>query len=51
VLLNQFALLAVLADDVPEAHEAFRAMGGQADPSVWSGRDISDFLGRARWQR
>jgi hypothetical protein len=50
-LLNQFALLAVLADDVPEAHEAFRAMGGQADPSVWSGRSISDFLARARWQR
>jgi hypothetical protein len=49
-LLNQFALLAVLADDVPEAHEAFRAMGGQADPSVWSGRNISDFLARARWQ-
>ena len=51
MLLNQFALLAVLADDVPEAHEAFAAMGGQADPFVWSGRNISDFLGRARWQR
>jgi len=50
MLLNQFALLAVLADDVPEAHEAFGAMGGQADPSVWSGRNISDFLERARWQ-
>jgi hypothetical protein len=49
-LLNQFALLAILADDLPEAHEAFKAMGGRADPSVWSGRNISDFLTRAHWQ-
>jgi hypothetical protein len=49
-LLNEFALLAVLADDLPEAHEAFRAMAGQADPSVWAGRSLADFTARARWQ-
>jgi hypothetical protein len=50
-LLNQFAVLAVLADDEPEAHEAFQAMNGQADPSVWRERNISEFLLQAHWQR
>jgi hypothetical protein len=43
MLVNQYALLAVLAADRPAALAAFGAMRGQADPSVWGQRDISGF--------
>jgi hypothetical protein len=43
MLLNQFALLAVLAEDRPEAREAFKAMKGEADPFVWRTRSASEF--------
>jgi hypothetical protein len=46
-LVNQYALLAVLASDRSAARAAFGAMKGQADPSVWRRRDISEFSGWA----
>ncbi len=42
-LLNQYAVLSVLAADRPAASAAFEAMKGQADPSVWRQRNISEF--------
>lgn len=41
-LLSQLALLAVLAGDRPAARSAFDAMRGEADPSVWEGRNIAE---------
>lgn len=43
MLVNQYAVLAVLAADRPAALAAFGAMKGEADPSVWRERDISGF--------
>jgi hypothetical protein len=49
-LLNQFALLSVLAGDRPAALAAFGAMKGEADPSVWRQRNISEFQEWAGWR-
>jgi hypothetical protein len=42
-ILNQYALLAVLASDQPAARKAFDQMKGAADPSVWAGMDVSEY--------
>ncbi len=49
-LLNQFALLSVLAGDRPAALAAFGAMKGEADPSVWRQRNISEFQEWSGWR-
>jgi hypothetical protein len=43
-LLNQYAVLAVLAEDKPAARAALEAMKGHADPLVWRGRDLAGSL-------
>jgi hypothetical protein len=42
-LLNQYAALAVQADDRIAAHEAFEAMKGQGDPSIWSADGVARY--------
>ncbi len=43
-ILNQYAVLAVLAGDREAARGAFEAMKGEADASVWEGRNLARSL-------
>jgi hypothetical protein len=42
-LVNQYAFLAVLAGDRRAAHEAFEAMKGLGDPTIWSADSVARY--------